>query len=198
MDKIVASLLAISIITLIISYKGPECIAGMKMKQEAIGYSIKKRQQQDSAKSSRSAAAAAAGAQGDEEAAPQGLAAVCAQAWRACYNVYLLVSHKRKDLLMLTMRLVVGWCWEVVFRQVFELIGEKEDGNAAVNTVLQCVLALVIVLTSLGIHMWIKDWDRPEAPGPAARATPDVAGQNAPPVSEVIVDSETRSPLSQA
>ena len=110
---------------------------------------------------------------------------------------------------MLTMRLIVGWTWEVVFKQIFELIATAEEENQQLNTGLQCLLAACIVALALYLHLQIKDWDRPadlfeeeETPENTAAAvggsaSTDVVGSNssAAPVSEVIVDSETRSPL---
>lgn len=128
---------------------------------------------------------------------------LCNAFMRSCYNLYLVVSHKRKDIMMLTMRLVLGWSWEVVFSMIFKLIATAEKDNQQLNTGLQCLLAVCIVALALVIHLHISDWDRPADPSEQAEAedttsppVPDTVDLNhVPPTSEVIVDSETRSPM---
>jgi hypothetical protein len=65
-------------------------------------------------------------------------------------------------------------------QQVFHMMGATEHDSPALETLVQCVLAVVIVLLSLGVHLYIRDWDHLSAgEGEAAeeQRDTDVSGQ---------------------
>ena len=51
MDEIVASFIAIALAALLVSYKGPECMASFKLKQEKQAYAFRARVEAQSSKS---------------------------------------------------------------------------------------------------------------------------------------------------
>ncbi len=54
---------------------------------------------------------------------------------------------------------MIGWTWEIVVQQVFHMMGATEHDSPALETLVQCILAVVIVLLSLAVHLFIRDWD---------------------------------------
>lgn len=203
MNEIVASFIAIAFAALIISYKGPECIASFKLKQEYTERVIRRREATRSAKESNpETRSGRSNSVGSVLVIHYLSIGWFASLLSGCYHIYLVVSHKRKDIMMLSMRLIIGWTWEIVFKEIFLLIGTAEEDNQQLNTGLQCILALCIVGLALAIHLNISEWNRPA--DPSEREEEEQAGDNtatavdasyAPPVSQVITDSETRSPL---
>lgn len=77
-------------------------------------------------------------------------------------------------------RLIVGWTWEIILQQVFQLLGANEHDSLGVETFVQCLLALVIVTLALIVHYFVKDWDAFEA-APESECeqpiTPEAAAQ---------------------
>ena len=60
--------------------------------------------------------------------------------------------------LLLLYRLTVGWVWEVVVQDAFEMLGDTEHLQSYQAVLVELTFALTLLLIVLAVHMYVRDW----------------------------------------
>lgn len=60
--------------------------------------------------------------------------------------------------LLLQYRLTVGWVWEVVVQDAFEMLGDTEHLQSYQAVLVELTFALTLLLIVLAVHMYVRDW----------------------------------------
>lgn len=59
---------------------------------------------------------------------------------------------------MCTLRLTVGWLWEIVVADAFELLSHTSELEPYQVVLVEILFATVIIAIVLGVHLYVRDW----------------------------------------
>eukprot|EP01032_Pedospumella_encystans_P007762 gene7762-9270_t len=83
----------------------------------------------------------------------------CSGGWcGALMHSYSEMNLKRKGVMMVAVRLTVGWVWETVLVYLYDLMEGSEDLEPYQKVLVEVSFATVIVSIVLCVHLYVRDW----------------------------------------